>query len=215
MNTSDTFHQNYIPEPNSGCWLWVGENAGAYGTIRHTGGQREKAHRYSWRLHNGDFDTDLRVCHHCDVPMCVNPTHLFLGTPLDNSQDMVRKGRSKRGEKQWRSILTEETAREVLASAETSRAIARRLGVAPQTIFEIRSRKTWKHIDAVRSDDPKKNLSQPGSLSGNAKLTEADIPVIRARLAAGEGGKEIGRSYGVTKTTIYFIQRGHTWKHVA
>lgn len=53
-----------------------------------------RAHRVSWLLANGD-PGDLMVLHHCDVPACVNPAHLFLGDANDNNKDMAAKGRAR------------------------------------------------------------------------------------------------------------------------
>lgn len=79
---------------DSGCWEWIpsGLKAG-YGQFRVLGEQL--AHRVSYILFRGD-PGEMFVCHHCDNPKCVNPEHLFLGLPIDNSQDMVKKGRATR-----------------------------------------------------------------------------------------------------------------------
>lgn len=79
--------------PFSGCWIWVGQTNGVYGQL-YSRGKVVGAHRLSWMAHRGEIPDGLFVCHHCDVPLCVNPDHLFLGTCRDNAADMVRKGRS-------------------------------------------------------------------------------------------------------------------------
>jgi len=84
------------PEPNSGCWLWEGaQNNRGYGYIGLSGakGGNVLAHRSMWELTNGPIPDGLWVLHRCDVRICCNPDHLFLGTPLDNMRDMHAKGR--------------------------------------------------------------------------------------------------------------------------
>lgn len=86
-----------IPVTESGCWLWTGCcDRDGYGTLSHySDGKRKRyrAHRASYFAFKGHVPDDLFVCHKCDVPGCVNPDHLFLGTALDNTRDMIEKGR--------------------------------------------------------------------------------------------------------------------------
>lgn len=90
------FDECYIPEPNSGCWIWTANATGdGYGLIL-VDRKRQYAHRFSYRLHYGELDKALHVLHRCDVPYCVNPDHLFLGTQADNMRDMRRKNRQAR-----------------------------------------------------------------------------------------------------------------------
>lgn len=73
------------------CWLWKGELRKGYGLIRF-GKKKVTAHRMSWQIHNGPIPEGMFVCHKCDIKICVNPDHLFLGSNLDNLIDMHTKG---------------------------------------------------------------------------------------------------------------------------
>jgi hypothetical protein len=79
------------------CWMWNGYRIkGRYGHFNAGNKKMLLAHRFSWVHFNGDIPEGLYVLHKCDVPYCVNPNHLFLGTQQDNMDDMVRKGRQGR-----------------------------------------------------------------------------------------------------------------------
>lgn len=82
-----------VPEPNSGCVLWLGAvNNHGYGVLGRTGRNRF-AHRVAWRLANGPIPDGSHVCHKCDVPSCIKPSHLFIGSAKHNIADCVAKGR--------------------------------------------------------------------------------------------------------------------------
>jgi hypothetical protein len=145
---------------SKGCWLWTGTcDKNGYGRLM-IDANPLLAHRLSWNIHYGDIPpTDSRykkgeskhVLHHCDNPTCVNPEHLYLGTPQDNTNDMWNRGRAKPGhlvgEKHGMAKLTEAQVREIRQGNETYRVLAKRFGVSATTIADVRHRHIWKHID--------------------------------------------------------------------
>lgn len=82
-------------DDNDSCWEWIGgRNAAGYGLCT-IGLRGVPAHRISWMiLHNQIIPKGFVICHRCDNPPCVRPTHLFLGSKKDNSADMASKGRA-------------------------------------------------------------------------------------------------------------------------
>lgn len=154
---------------SSGCWFFCGTKNGAgYGTIGL--GSREEgkgfAHRVSYELHNGPIPEGMVVCHSCDVKLCVNPEHLFLGTQYDNIKDMKSKGRGcsgerwhasrppetiLRGDKHGRSKLTEQDAIEIIRlfreECLNKTQIAKRFGITREMARNIINRRNWKHLE--------------------------------------------------------------------
>lgn len=90
----DEYHFWSLVRKTEACWLWCGDPWAGYGRVT-IHGKRDSAHRQSWRLAHGEIPNDRFVCHHCDVPLCVRPSHLFLGTQKDNMQDWTKKGLNK------------------------------------------------------------------------------------------------------------------------
>jgi hypothetical protein len=128
---------------------WTGAiSTGGYGSILTTARRTHAAHRVAWELAHGPIPDGLFVCHHCDKPSCVNPAHLFLGTPKDNTADMFAKGRANRprGEAHPQTRLTWEQVGDIryrLAAGASVRSLARTFAVSERTIVRIGARETW------------------------------------------------------------------------
>ena len=149
------FEQKFCPEPTTGCWLWTAAvlkrpRPGQIGYGRVGTGARggyELAHRVSWRLHRGVVPMGLWVLHKCDTPPCVNPDHLFLGTPMDNTADAVAKGRRGYGERSANAILTYEKAEEIRAAYAAGEGnyaeVGRKFGIGRNTVWLIASGRRW------------------------------------------------------------------------
>ena len=141
--TIDDFMARVEFDAIAGCWLWPGHHTvDGYGTCQH----RKKtllAHRVSWELSFGVDPVGKLVCHKCDVPACVNPDHLFLGTQADNMADMRLKGRASRkfGQANGRARLTDAQAAEILRLVDNGLAdrklIAEQYGISSSTIHRL------------------------------------------------------------------------------
>jgi len=145
----DRLERNLIPEPNSGCFLWLGPvDRNGYG-IMWANGRSRSTHRIAYELRHGPIQGFWCVCHSCDVPCCCNPDHLFLGTYDDNNQDRVKKGRggATRGSGHYAAKLTEHQVREIRAAKGSQQSIADRYGVYQTLVSKIKRRVTWKHLE--------------------------------------------------------------------
>ena len=147
---------------SEGCWTWNGSKLkGGYGQFR-ANYQTWATHRFAWCLEFGDIPAGLFVCHHCDNPACVCPSHLFLGTAKDNNQDASAKGRSAFGDRNGtrtkpesrprgvnasHSKLNKKTVEEIralyLSKSCSSRQLSRMFSVSATTILNIVHNRHW------------------------------------------------------------------------
>jgi hypothetical protein len=151
--------EKIVKDSSTGCWNWTAsKNLQGYGRIW-ANGKTRFAHRLSYELNREPSlpgSAGLNVCHRCDNPSCINPSHLFLGTAAENSSDMTAKNRQARGEAitknrfhpagsaHGRAKLTDADVLAIRAIEGMSvRKIAKRYGVGPSQICRIRLGKNW------------------------------------------------------------------------
>lgn len=154
IDLGSRFWSKVHPEALSGCWLWhasvdhrghgrfvVGPMIdGAYRTVG--------AHRHAYELVNGPIPTGLVVRHKCDVPACVNPDHLEVGTQDDNIRDRDERGRTARGEANGSAKLTLARVAEIRAAYavgnRSQQSLAAQFGVSKSLVHVIVNGKAWR-----------------------------------------------------------------------
>lgn len=136
------------------CWEWTASRAQGYGQLGRGPGTRVpiKASRASWEIHFGQIPEGLFVCHKCDNRGCVNPGHLFLGTPKENTQDMIRKGRKGvnpdySGSNNPNAKLSPSDIAAIRKSKKKQVDIAAEFGIVQSYVSKIRLRGTWNHLN--------------------------------------------------------------------
>jgi len=152
-----------VVEQPTGCRTWTGQTLSGYGKYS-LGHKKRSAHRIAYELTYGSIPTGLSVCHRCDVKLCCNPEHLFLGTQADNNADMRRKGRAARGETHGSRThperlcrgadradhkLTEDqvrTIRKLPTTRANQRVLAHQFGVSASAIRHVIYGESWRHV---------------------------------------------------------------------
>ena len=151
------------------------------------------AHRLAYLNNVGTIPSGMLVCHKCDNPSCVNPDHLFLGTPADNSADMVAKGRSLKGARNALAKFSEDdmvTMRKLYTSGWSLIALAEKFGSTKGGIFNIVSGRSWRHV----SGEPPRVYTKkapPLMMGEMVKLRES-----------GQTMTAIGKHFGVSTATV-------------
>ena len=128
--------EKYIRDPQSDWWNWTRRLRKGYGVIT-INKKSYYAHRISYKTFIGDVADDILVCHHCDNSKCINPSHLFVGTPKDNSQDAVRKGRVY-GEKGSNAKLNTQQVLEIIQATGRHADIAAKYSITRCRVSQIK-----------------------------------------------------------------------------
>ena len=142
-----------VKKQDMGCWNWIGGKTGSgYGALQ----DKNKfilSHRLSWEIHNNkSIPSEMSICHRCDNPACVNPSHLFLGTHADNMADKIKKGRAlgaHLGATHPFAKLDEfkvKEIRQLMALKIRQRTIAKIYQISSSTICDIKFNRTWSHV---------------------------------------------------------------------
>lgn len=150
MNAAD-FEKRFDKTAPNGCWVWMrGKSSRGYGYYGGRGNVRG-AHRVSYELYKGNIPSGMYVCHTCDNPPCVNPAHLFVGTPSDNTSDASAKGRLKtaKGSAHASAKLTEQSVlelRELRKNGMMGKDLAAKYGICLRRVWRIVHREAWNHV---------------------------------------------------------------------
>lgn len=138
------------------CWIWTRAKAvsGGYGIFGPALKRVYRAHRFSWTITHGPIPPRLWVCHACDNPPCVRPSHLFVGTNQENMRDCADKGRTyvpteQRGAAHHSAKLTDDQVREIRhrhTNGERQADLAREYRLSDNSVSRLLHRLSWKHV---------------------------------------------------------------------
>lgn len=122
-----------------GCLVWQQRSLKSGYAATTFGGTRYRIHRLAWKLSNGNIPDGMWVLHRCDIPLCYEPSHLFLGTHADNESDKDAKGRRPRGETHWNYKLSDVDFEEIRSGNGLQTVAAERYGISSSYVSMIRS----------------------------------------------------------------------------
>ncbi len=173
-------------DPATGCVLFKHVRPDGYRQVVFSG-RRVLTHRLAYEQVHGPFDASLKVCHRCDTPSCVNPSHLFLGTQKDNLRDMFAKGRAKpRGKTTVPLTVFPAVSDRVLRAAARAR-LENTVATIPivHHIRTVASVPQWRQVTGVPAHRPTqalvvwqrpRNWTLEGDLTGSFGLRRGALP---------------------------------------
>jgi hypothetical protein len=198
----DYLLSNYVEEEGpleTPCWIWQrGCVAKGYGSVMF-GGFSYQAHRLMWVLANAPIPGDLLCLHHCDVPACLNPDHLFLGDHQANSDDKCQKGREAHlvGSQHGMSLLNETKVAQILDLVVNQRKsitfVAIEFGVSPRLIHGIAFGQFWTHVPGPRQ--------QPQAHSKTSQFIGVTLHSRGWQAYANANGKRVHLGYFDTEVS--------------
>lgn len=201
------------------CWEWNRKaKIKGYGVIT-VHGSTVSAHRLSYALYKQPIPGTRRagrrrlmIRHRCDNPACVNPNHLVIGRPKQNSADRMRGAKIYGyGEHNPSAKLTDTQVSAIRVDTRIRREIAVDYGVSVATIGRVQSRHSWRKNPSKTAARPRYPTGLRGQLNVRSKLSEQDVYGIRAD---ARRQADVAEAYGVTIATVSHIRRRVTWKHL-
>lgn len=199
--------ESFLSEPDSnGCIHFMGyRDRYGYGKFA-VNGQPERAHRFSLILSGVELRPGQLCLHRCDVPSCVNPSHLFVGTHKDNTRDMMLKGRARFGSNAG-VIIDRFTVEQVIECYE-------RHGSLRRAAEELGCSKPGLHKFLTTNGYEFTNRALRGCEIGTAVVDEVLVKKIRERYAQGVSQRIVGKEFGVTQGLVSRVVRRVTWAWV-
>ncbi len=206
-------------EKTRSCWLWAASKfKQGYGQIKRDG-KNLYAHRASYELHFGEIPEGKLVCHHCDVKLCVNPLHLFLGTWKDNVQDMIKKGRraDTRGDLNGMSKLSGAEILKVVSKVSSGKMSQNEAsavyGLSQGTISAILCGKKWNSVTGIKRRESQVGHAR-GEGHGVSVLTEKKVLSMRRLYESGKTQAFLAAKFGVSNGTVSNVVTRKYWSHV-
>ncbi len=152
MSLNEAIDRLSMPEPNTGCFIWMGALQGdgyqkgkGYGVLSFQG-RRISAHRAAYEAVNGAIPDGLFVMHKCDNTLCCNPAHLTLGTHQDNVDDCVSKGRHTQGESHPMAKLSASQVSAIRSDRRPVEDVSSEFGISRAQVYHIRNNSRWRAV---------------------------------------------------------------------
>lgn len=192
------------------CWLWTASTRGIGYGLFSVLYQSFGAHRIAYTITHGDIPSGLCVCHRCDVPRCVNPAHLFLGTHADNRRDCQEKGRCASGDRHGSRTRPDRIPRGDRSGAR----------LHPERMPRGDRHGSKTHPECILRGDTHPSHLRPecmprGERNAAAKITTDIVCEIRRLRERGLTLSAIGARFGVCKQTVANVVSRNNWRHVA